>query len=133
MPDPADDGFAEAVAEAFHREHRRRFTYDRTDLPVELLHWRLAAAGGAPAATPPTAAGLGGADAGRGTRPIWFEGHGFLDAAVVDADALDATAVIEGPAVLQAPTTTILLGPGDTLRADGDETFVIELAAVGGR
>ena len=132
VPDPQGDGFAGAVAEAFHHEHRRRFTYDRAELPAELLHWRLAASGGRVGAAPVAAATVGGADAGRGTRPVWFDG-GFLDAQVVDADALGADASVDGPAVLQAPTTTILLGPGDTLTAAGAETFVIELASVSGR
>ena len=39
------DGFAEAVARTFHAEHQRRFTYERPELAVELLHWRLAASG----------------------------------------------------------------------------------------
>jgi N-methylhydantoinase A len=127
VPDPRADGFANDVAEAFHHEHRRRFTYDRPDLPVELLHWRLAASGGRAGAALVARAPVGG-DAILGTRPVWFEGDGFLDAQVVDADALAADASVDGPAVLQAPTTTILLGPGDRLRAVGAETFVIEIA-----
>ena len=38
VPDPAGDGFAETVARTFHAEHQRRFTYDRPQLAVELLH-----------------------------------------------------------------------------------------------
>ena len=129
VPDPRADGFATAVAAAFHLEHRRRYTYDRPDLPVELLHWRLAASGGRAGAAPVVAAPVGGGDVTLGTRPVWFEDHGFLDAQVVDADSLAADASVDGPAVLQAPTTTILLGPGDRLRAVGAETFVIEIAA----
>ena len=45
------------------------------------------------------------------------------------ADAIGAGDRVEGPAVVQAPTTTILLGPGDVLRADGDAAFVIDAGA----
>ena len=129
VPDAVEGGFAQLVAEAFHREHRRRFTYDRPDLAVELLHWRLSATGARAGSAPATAATLSARETSLGTRPTWFEPHGFLDAAVVDADSLAADSVVEGPAVLQATTTTILLQPGDALRAVSEDTFVIEITA----
>jgi N-methylhydantoinase A/oxoprolinase/acetone carboxylase beta subunit len=48
---------------------------------------------------------------------------------VYDADRLHAGASIAGPAILQSPTTTILLGPGDELSvgSDGSLDLVVTL------
>jgi N-methylhydantoinase A len=125
VPDPDADDFADAIAATFHAEHARRFTYDRPELPVELLHWRLAAAGvHAPAAASAPARTAWAPD--EGMRQVWFE-RGFLDARIVVADALGAGDRLEGPAVVQAPTTTILLGPGDVLRVEDEETFLLDV------
>ena len=62
------------------------------------------------------------------TRAVWFD-RGFLPARIVAADALGAGDRLDGPAVVQAPTSTILVGPGDVLRVEDDATFLLDVGA----
>jgi N-methylhydantoinase A len=129
VPVPAElgDDLAARIEAAFHAEHRRRFTYDRTELPVEVLHWRVAASGST--GRPPARAGQS-ASAARAswapTRRVFVDGA-FREVAVQDATVLAAGATVAGPAVLQAPTTTVLLQAGDALRVLEDGTFLIDV------
>ena len=126
MPDPAADGFAEADRRA--RSTPSTGADSRTSAPelaVELLHWRLTASGAhARDATEVAPAREVTARAAEATRQVWFD-RGFLTTRVLPANAIGVGDLVAGPAVVQAPTTTILLGPGDVLRADG-EAFVID-------
>jgi N-methylhydantoinase A len=122
------------IERAFHEEHKLRFTYSRPELPVEFLHWRVSGVGRMPVVEHlETATDVSGeelADAARlGSREAWIDGQGMVPVEVYDADRLHAGASIAGPAILQSPTTTILLGPGDELSvgSDGSLELVVTL------
>jgi N-methylhydantoinase A len=53
-----------------------------------------------------------------GERPVWFEGHGFLDTRVYARDALAAGNRIKGPALIEEHASTTVLAPGDALEVD---------------
>ncbi len=120
-----------AVERVFHDEHEAQFTYARRELPVEFLHWRVSALGRMPL---PPSNGSGGhrrtLAQPAGECEAYFESVGGLVAtATYSALDLTAGAFLEGPAIVQAPTTTVVVDPGDALsvRADGD--FLIEIGA----
>jgi N-methylhydantoinase A len=128
-PGSVEDAFAGAVANAFHDEHERLYTYARRDLPVEVLHWRVRATGATP--PPPPAAAAPEAPAGlapAGTRDVVFADHGVVATAVYTADSLAPGHRIAGPAVVDGPTTTILAGPGDSLTVLDDGGVLIDVA-----
>jgi N-methylhydantoinase A len=131
VPVPAEcgDDLAAQIEAAFHAEHRRRFTYDRTELPVELLHWRVAASGSTGRAAARAGQSAAASSASwQPTRRVVLDGE-LREVAVHDATALPAGVSVAGPAVLQAPTTTVLLQPGDGLRVLDDGTFLIDVGA----
>jgi N-methylhydantoinase A/acetophenone carboxylase len=58
---------------------------------------------------------LQSADAGAaltGKRPAWWPGRGWTETSVYDADALRPGHQIDGPVIVEAPLTTVVVPPG---------------------
>lgn len=53
-----------------------------------------------------------------GTRPVYFEGHGFVDTRTFARAALVAGSRIKGPALIEEHASTTVLMPGDALQVD---------------
>ena len=64
------------------------------------------------------------------TRQVWHPEHGRLQTAIYHGSDLRLGHVINGPALIEEHTTTLLLGPGDVLKLDNAGNFMIEVAAV---
>jgi N-methylhydantoinase A len=119
------------LLEHFHALHRAHFTYDRRDIDdLELLHWRveaiatLAGSEDSPGEPPPAQAGalVCEADSVR----VWFPESGWRETDVWTAP-LEPGFVTSGPAIVQVPTTTVLLGAGDTLIVGPRGVLTIEV------
>jgi N-methylhydantoinase A len=113
-PGPVTPAFAAAAAESFHHEHERLYTYARRDIPAELLHWRVRATGRTAAVAHEAPVGAANA-APVGSREVIFPGMGPVMVPTHFAPDLTPGITIEGPAVIDGPTTTVLVGPGDRL------------------
>jgi N-methylhydantoinase A len=107
----APDLMAE-VAERFHRRHEGLYTYSLRDQEPVLVNARLAVVGELPAlpAEPPLPSRTPGMP--RTRRPVYL-GRAWTEAPVYDLDTLAPGQTIEGPAVVESATTTVLLRPGD--------------------
>ncbi len=99
------------VAERFHRRHEELYTYSLPDQEVVLVNARVAAVGELPALPEEPALPSRPPAAPRARRRIYL--GGWREAPIYDLEALAPGQAIEGPAVLEAPTTTVLLRPGD--------------------
>ena len=66
------------------------------------------------------------AEARTGSRPVHF-GEGFVDVPTYDGAVLGASAVIEGPALVQEPFTVVVLAPGDVARLDEHGNYDISI------
>jgi len=53
-----------------------------------------------------------------GKRPVYFEGHGFIDAHIFAREVLTAGNRIKGPALVEENASTTVLMPGDALEVD---------------
>jgi len=53
-----------------------------------------------------------------GKRPVYFDGHGFVDTRTFGRDALAAGNRIKGPALIEEHASTTVLMPGDALEVD---------------
>ena len=120
------------VVDAFHDEHKLLFTYSRPELPVEFLHWRVTGIGRIelPASDHPASdmAGAGLSDAALiGSREIWIDGA-MAPVDVFDGERLVPGARLNGPAIVQSPTTTVLLGAGDEVTVSGDGSLDVRVA-----
>jgi len=113
---------AVAMADRFHERYESRYGKGTTNknAPIEAMSFevRVAAKGralrlakerletGAPSPT-------------RGRRPVYFrETKGFTETPIFDREALAPGQEITGPAVIEAPDTTMLVRPGQAVRMD---------------
>jgi N-methylhydantoinase A len=107
----APDFMAEVV-NRFHRRHEELYTYCLRDQEPVLVNARVAVVGELPALPeePPLPSRAPGRP--RAWRRVYLE-RAWTEGPVYDLDALASGQTIEGPAVVEAATTTVLLRPGD--------------------
>ncbi len=119
---------AGAIEAAFHAAHDRQFGYRRDGMPVEILHWRIAATGALPAATEPVVELSGATPQPSLVREMHIVGQGRCPVPIYDADAFPVGGSVRGPAVLASATTTILLErKEDVLTFDDPASFVVDI------
>jgi N-methylhydantoinase A len=101
----------ERIKLAFEQRHEELYTYSLKDQDPVLVNARVAAVGALPALPQEPAASTGTPSAPSGRRRIYL--GEWLEAPVYDFSGLMAEQVIEGPAIVESETTTVLLRPGD--------------------
>src|SRR5262245_57850847 len=102
------------MADAFHARHEELYTYSLRDQEAVLVNARVTAIGELPALPQEPAVPVRPPAAPVGRRPIYL--GGWREVPVYDFDALAPGQAIEGPAVIEAATTSVLLRPGDLSR-----------------
>jgi len=127
---PLAAGDATAIAAAFHRSYRERYTVAEPDNDVELVMWRLTAAGlTPPVASAPAASGVA-AQAMLGTTAFYDSVARTMTAApMVDPDRLPPGHSLEGPALLVAVDTTVVLPAGAQATMSEHGHLVVRLQA----
>ena len=120
----------ESIVESFHAEHRRAYTFDLLDTAVEFVTFHVAGLVTRdhvePAAAP--VAELGSTPSPKGQRAVDFDIDGVHQTKVYERDELPVGFSAAGPLVVEEPTTTTLVHPGQTLEVDEAGNLVIELA-----
>ena len=101
-----------AIADAFHRRHEALYTYSLRDQEAVLVNARLAVIGRLPAAPAEPALAQGLPAAPGAARRAYLDG--WRELSVYDLDTLAPGQRIEGPAIVESATTTVLLRAGDT-------------------
>lgn len=125
-PDVLDD-----VLSRFGAEHRRRYGYEIENEIVELVHFNVTALGSTdkPHVAERSSNGRGGRT--HGSRPVYFKEYGWMDTQAIDRDALAPGEVFEGPAIIEEPTATTLVHPGESLEVDRFGNLVIAIGTEG--
>jgi N-methylhydantoinase A len=127
-----DDAIARAaLAAAFESAYREKFGRNPPAVPLEFINARVSVR---VAVSGQYIAGLAGAGAEvpsgavKGRRRAWFaEQGGFVDATVYDRDALAANTSIAGPALIEDPGSTLVIGPAATAQVMPSGSIVVEL------
>ncbi len=109
----------------FFHAYRARFSRVVEEAPIEALTWRLSAA--APAVHISLRREPSGAPASRGHRAVRFEGHGEVQAAILDRYALAPGQAFVGPALVEERESTCVVPPGAACHIDENLNLVIEL------
>jgi N-methylhydantoinase A len=126
-----DDRDVARLVAGMHDVHERVFAVRDEHSAVEVPFWRarVTATLDRPVLEAVEATGDGdinGAAAARGTRRARF-GGAAVDAAIFDGPSLRPGAVIHGPAVIEEPTTTIVVYPASTARVTDTRNYLLEV------
>jgi N-methylhydantoinase A len=130
LDEEPDDDWHTAIRNSFDRAHRERYTYDLPENEVECLHWRLSGIGVIERLPTEGLDGFRGSAQARpaSTREAFFPVcGGMTETPIFSASALSSGTKLDGPAIVEAETTTIVVYPEQVLRADGHGSFLIEL------
>ena len=100
------------MADAFHARHEELYTYALRDQEAVLVNARVAVIGELPAlpTEPPRS---GECAVPRLDRERRVHLGGWREVSVFGFDDLAAGQIVEGPAIVESSTTTVLLRPGD--------------------
>jgi N-methylhydantoinase A/oxoprolinase/acetone carboxylase beta subunit len=116
---------------AFLELYRERYHRLRPDVAIELVSWRVTVSGPRPEirVAPP---GWGKARGRKGSRPVFFpENDDFVDCPVYDRFALAPGRRLRGPAIIEEPESTVVIGPGGTVLVDDEGNLLATLPRVG--
>lgn len=116
-----------ALVEAFHDVHERVFAVKQPGQPVECLNWKARFTGHIETQRPDVAATPSYRPVEpHGHRSAYFAETGRTEAPVYYGDRLVPGAEIEGPAIIEEPTTTLVVYPGMRARVGGSGTYRLE-------
>jgi N-methylhydantoinase A len=131
----ADEGLLplDGLEDLFHSEHQREFSYARPGVHVEFLHWRVKGIGRTRERSESRGLALAPQPDGSKRRPnrrAYFEEYGgFVDTSVIDGTTLVPGSELRGPAIIEKPTTTIAVGPWDTVQILDDSSVQITVGS----
>jgi N-methylhydantoinase A/oxoprolinase/acetone carboxylase beta subunit len=117
------------IERAFDAAYAARYGRVLEGLPIEALHWRVAASGPESqvqlrrqefAETPVDSAF-------KGTRRAWFPPRGFIETPVYDREAFRPGMMFEGPAIVEEREATAIIWPGDRARVDEYLAIVVDI------
>lgn len=109
-----DSEAAAAILQAFHKRHKELYTYDEQDSAVELVNVEVSVIGKVEKPSLPTLeAQAGGIESAQTDTREMIHDHSYewVNTPIYDGTQFGAGAVIEGPALIEEPTTTIVIKP----------------------
>ena len=116
-----------ALVERFHATHEQVFAVRDPDSILECLNWKgRLSVGLDEAPRPPTSEAVAGVPEPDSRRPAYFGGGSRIETPIYLGRNLSPGAVIEGPAIVEEPTTTIVVDPGTRTRLSAGGNFILE-------
>ena len=116
-----------ALVERFHATHEQVFAVRDPDSILECLNWKgRLSVGLDEAPRPPTSEAVAGVPEPDSHRPAYFGGGSRIETPIYLGRNLSPGAVIEGPAIVEEPTTTIVVDPGTRTRLSAGGNFILE-------
>jgi len=114
----------------FAAAYARIFAVSHIDEPLEIVQWKVEARAPEPAAERSLHPVLSKRTdtARKGVRPAWFpEAGGRIDCPVFDRHALRSGTIITGPALIEEPEATTVVGVGDVVTVDAAANLLATL------
>jgi N-methylhydantoinase A len=124
----SEDDVAEMV-DMFHEAHERVFAVKEPGQYVECLYWKGRATARLPKPEPDLLQAGDAAPASTRSRRLWLGPDAAGEATIHFGSSLLAGDEIRGPAIVEEPTTTIVVYPGWTLTVSETGDYLLERAA----
>ena len=128
-PSFSEEGAVEALIENFHQVHERLYGVKEENGMLECLHWkgRLIARLDRPTPQP---SGAGSASQAKPARAVhaYFGAHGRMETPVYLGAELAPGSEFDGPAIIEEPTTTVVVYPGMTARVSAAGNYILDTA-----
>ncbi len=116
------------IEDRFHQRHEELYTYASRGQEVVFVNARVAAVGKVSAGkVREKQAGSAGPSAPRATRQAYL--GGWREVRVYALDDLQPSETLQGPAIIEAETTTVVINEGDSLTVNGLGWLDIRVAA----
>lgn len=133
LPDgPVTAENIDKISGDFHEQYEREYTY-RLDAPLEFVGTHVVAFAEVgklrPARLPVTGRSL--SEARKGTRSVDYALEGIHQAAIYDGTLLEPGMKFTGPAIVELPSSTIVIHPKNNVRIDDFGNVHIELGVMG--
>lgn len=125
------DGEADvgALVEAFHEVHERVFAVRDEGSPVEVVNWKARLSAKIASSAEPRVAGpVAGGTPSPAVRPCYFGTATPVETRIFKPADLVPGASIAGPAIIEEPTTTLVVYPGMTATVSAAGNFLLRLA-----
>ena len=126
---PVTEASLAALAEGFAAAHRRMYGFVAEEEPVQLVTFRIEAAGTVEKASflPRADAGPDASAALIGQREVWLpEAGGFVTVPLYDRDKLDCGNRIEGPAIVEQMDATTVILPNTVATVEPYLNLIVE-------
>jgi N-methylhydantoinase A len=123
------DGGIDKIVEDFHAKHEELYAY-RDVVETEMINLRLAAFGSVvtPERKTMKERSTDATGSVKGKRDVHFGGNnGFTPATIYDGDTMEAGNIVEGPAIIEQTTTTVVVPPGARLTVTDYGDYLMEL------
>lgn len=115
-----------AIVESFHRIHEDVFAVRDTDSAVEFLNWKARLTVFLKSIPPQRAQERVKAAATPASyRRAYFQSEGAVDTPIFRGQELAAGARIQGPAIIEEPTTTIVVYPGGRAEVSDASNYIL--------
>lgn len=126
VPIGSGPGALQRAVQTFHEQYEREFSFRQDDAPVEVYQLHLAAVGKTPKpAFRPKELVAQAPGASASTRPVYFDGPGWVETPVYNRDELAAGTAFQGPAIIDQLDSTTVVPPNT--RAEIDEWLNIRI------
>jgi N-methylhydantoinase A len=117
-----------AVRKAFDADHQRQYGHTQPGGTIEITALRVTARGLIEATEPAAAPASDGRPEPTAIRRVYMDArHGWQETPVYQGADLTPGFAQDGPLLVEELTTTVLVGPGDRLRVDKADNFMIEV------
>jgi N-methylhydantoinase A len=123
-----DAGSVDKLRDAFHARHEQLYTYREENTPIEVVNLESTLFGQVDRPPlPKITNGGAGAETVKSKRPMIFSADGTtVEGPVYDGGSFSAGATVEGPAVIEEDTTTIVIEPGWRATLHESGSFVLK-------
>ncbi len=112
-------GFVDRFVEAYEQKYGKGISYGSAQVEAVTLEVKGTGVLEKPSIIEHKFAGIDPLNASKGSRKVWFESaNGFLDTDIYIREKLQTGNIVDGPAVIEAVDTTILINPGQSIEVD---------------